>query len=47
MAGIDSHQHFWKFDPVRDAWIDDRMKTIQRDFTPNDLKPLLEQQGFD
>lgn len=44
---IDSHQHFWKFDPVRDAWIDSAMKTIQRDFMPLDLKPELDKTGFD
>jgi L-fuconolactonase len=44
---IDSHQHFWKFDPVRDAWIDSSMKEIQRDFMPWDLKPELEKTGFD
>ena len=38
---IDAHQHFWKFDPVRDNWITDEMSVIQRDFFPNDLKPLL------
>jgi L-fuconolactonase len=21
---IDAHQHFWQFDPVRDAWIDEK-----------------------
>jgi L-fuconolactonase len=47
MGAIDSHQHFWKFDPVRDAWIDDRMKAIQRDFMPADLNPVLLQHGFD
>ncbi|HTE31860.1 MAG TPA: hypothetical protein VK666_15875, partial [Chryseolinea sp.] len=47
MQRIDAHQHFWKFDPVRDAWIDDTMRVIQRDFYPTDLKPLLEQHGFD
>ena len=41
MKGIDSHQHFWKFDPVRDSWIDGSMAAIQRDFYPPDLKPLL------
>jgi len=44
---IDSHQHFWKFDPVRDAWIDDTMQAIQRDFGPDDLKPLLDRNGID
>jgi len=44
---IDAHQHFWQFDPVRDSWIDDSMKILQNDFMPDDLKPLLEQTGFD
>jgi L-fuconolactonase len=34
---IDAHQHFWKFDPVRDSWITDDMQVIQRDFLPDDL----------
>ena len=44
---IDTHQHFWKFDPVRDAWIDHTMQVIQRDFFPEDLSPLLQQNGFE
>lgn len=40
---IDSHQHFWKFDPVRDSWIDSSMQKIARNFLPQDLKPLLSQ----
>jgi len=44
---IDSHQHFWKYDPVRDAWIDASMKVIKRDFLPNDLKPILNENGVD
>lgn len=44
---IDAHQHFWRFDPVRDSWIDDSMKTIQRDFLPGDLEPILLKNGFD
>ncbi|AYB32453.1 amidohydrolase family protein [Chryseolinea soli] len=44
---IDAHQHFWKFDPVRDSWIDATMSTIQRDFFPADLKPLLDAQGIE
>ncbi len=47
MKRIDSHQHFWKFDPVRDSWIKDEMKVIQKDFFPANLQPLLEQNGFD
>jgi len=44
---IDSHQHFWKFDPIRDSWINDDMKAIRRDFLPADLEPVLKQHGFD
>lgn len=39
---LDAHQHFWQFDPLRDAWIDDSMKVIRRDFLPADLKPELD-----
>lgn len=44
---IDSHQHFWMFDPVRDAWIDESMVAIRRDFLPSDLKPILDANGVD
>lgn len=44
---IDSHQHFWKFNPRRDAWITDDMRVIQRDFLPNDLAPILESNAID
>ena len=43
---IDSHQHFWKFDPVRDSWIDETMSNIQRDFLPEDLLPILNENQF-
>lgn len=43
---IDAHQHFWKFDPVRDSWIDETMHKIQRDFLPEDLLPLLQENQF-
>jgi L-fuconolactonase len=44
---IDSHQHFWKYHPIKDAWISEDMKIIQRDFMPADLHPLLIQNGID
>lgn len=44
---IDSHQHFWKYNPVKDAWISEEMKVIRRDFLPADLKPLLVENQFD
>jgi len=47
MPRIDSHQHFWKFDPIRDSWIDETMAVIQQDFLPGDLRPLLHKHGMD
>ncbi|MCX2679762.1 amidohydrolase family protein [Galbibacter sp. EGI 63066] len=44
---IDTHQHFWEFDPVRDAWIDDSMQAIRRDFLPSDLEPVLKKNNVD
>jgi len=46
MQKIDAHQHFWKFDPVRDAWITNEMSAIQKDFMPKDIFPLLQQHEF-
>lgn len=44
---IDSHQHFWEYDPERDAWITDEMSVIQRDFMPTELKSILESNEMD
>jgi L-fuconolactonase len=44
---IDSHQHFWNYDSLRHAWINDDMKAIRKDFLPHDLLPLLKQNQFD
>ncbi|MEM8486581.1 MAG: amidohydrolase family protein [Bacteroidota bacterium] len=44
---IDSHQHFWRYNPVQYAWIDERMQRIRRDFLPDDLAPVLSAHGID
>ncbi len=44
---IDSHQHFWHYDPVRDTWIEETMQQIARDFLPKDLEPLLQKNKID
>ena len=44
---IDAHQHFWQYSPQEYAWIDDSMSALRRDFLPADLRPELEQSGFD
>jgi L-fuconolactonase len=37
---IDSHQHFWKYDPVRDSWITDDMQVLKKDYLPADLEEV-------
>ena len=44
---IDAHQHFWRYDALEYAWIDDSMKGLRRDFLPGDLEPELRAAGFD
>jgi L-fuconolactonase len=44
---IDAHQHFWKYDPVKHAWINDEMWVIRQDYSPADLLPLLQAAGID
>ena len=36
---IDSHQHYWHFDPAQYTWIGER-QVLQRDWLPTDLEPL-------
>ena len=42
MKKIDAYQHFWKFDPVRDSYINDEMKVIQKDFLHEALVTILQ-----
>jgi len=44
---IDSHQHFWRYDAVRDAWITDSMAVLRRDFLPDHLAAELTANGID
>jgi L-fuconolactonase len=46
MLKIDSHQHFWTYEPIRDSWIDESMSILQDDFMPEHLQPILEHYGF-
>jgi len=43
---IDAHQHFWTYNQQEYGWIDDAMASIRRDFLPDELKPQLENNGF-
>jgi len=44
---IDSHQHFWKYEPVKHDWIDDSMAVIRKDFMPADLKKVYVENEID
>lgn len=43
---LDSHQHFWKFNPAEYGWMQPDWP-IRRDFLPSDLQPLLNQHQLD
>ena len=44
---IDAHQHFWKYDSFKHAWIDDSMSVIRQDFLPSDLEKVYDEHGID
>jgi L-fuconolactonase len=44
---LDSHQHFWEYDPNRQEWITPEMSRIRRNFLPGDLYPLLQDAKID
>jgi len=44
---IDSHQHFWRYDSARDAWITDDMAVLKHDFLPHQLARELDTNGID
>jgi len=44
---IDAHQHFWRYDVVRDQWITDDMAALRRNFMPADLQPHLQAGNID
>lgn len=47
MLKIDSHQHFWIYDEVRDSWITEDMAVLRADFMPAQLLAELQQHHFD
>ena len=44
---IDAHQHYWHYDPVEYAWLDDSMRALQRDFMPEDALREMRGAGFE
>lgn len=44
---IDAHQHFWKYDPAKQSWIDSTMGAIKHTFLPENLYPDLDSNEID
>lgn len=38
---IDTHHHFWNYNPVEYDWIDDEMAVIRKNFLPEQLKETI------
>lgn len=38
---IDTHHHFWNYNPVDFDWIDDEMASIRKSFLPQNLKTVI------
>lgn len=47
MLRIDAHQHFWNYNDDDYMWMTGPLKMLARDFSPDHLKPLLDESGFD
>ncbi len=44
---IDAHQHFWRLDRGDYGWLGPALAPIYRDFSPDDLAPLLARHGIE
>ena len=44
---IDSHQHFWHYDPEKHVWMSSEMGLLKRDYLPEDLEIELKRNGID
>src|ERR1700744_2471174 len=44
--GIDAHVHLMAYDPLQHDWVTDELRALRRDFSLDDLQPLLATSGF-
>jgi L-fucono-1,5-lactonase len=44
---IDSHQHFWQLGRFDYPWMSSDLGVLYRDYLPEDLEPMLQQNGID
>ena len=44
---IDSHHHFWKYDPVTYSWMNEKMGVLKKDYQPEDLQSEINSSNID
>ena len=44
---IDSHHHFWKYDPVTYSWMNEKMGVLKKDYQPEDLQAEINSSNID
>ena len=44
---IDSHHHFWQYDPVEYSWMNEKMAILKKDYGPNELNKEITAAGID
>jgi len=44
---IDSHQHFWIYNPFEYGWISNEMEILQKNYLPDQFQTELFSIGFD
>jgi L-fuconolactonase len=44
---IDSHHHFWQYDPKTYSWMNDKMNILKVDYQPADLRSEISGVGID
>jgi len=44
---LDSHQHFWRYNPAHQVWMTDEMDVLRRDYLPTELHPQLRSIAFE
>ena len=44
---IDSHHHFWKYDPVTYSWMNEKMGVLKKDYQPEDLQAEIKSSNID
>ena len=44
---IDSHHHFWQYDPVEYSWMNEQMGILKQNYGPEDLFRKIQNVGID